>query len=339
MDRPLIYPGAIPLETDLLSTNRNVLIALGKLAAATVGVATLANGLAVTQTTVPSMAVTVAPGEIYSLQNLDGTAYSSLALDTTHQIVKQGIALDAQTLSIAAPGTAGQSVVYLIQATYQDVDAVSVVLPYYNSANPAVAYSGPGGTGTSNYTQRQGKVIVSAKAGTPATTGSQVAPSADSGYIGLYTVTVAYGASTVVNANIALASGAPFLTSMSAHLAAANPHSQYALLTQFSSTLADPGTQTLPSGLIMKWGTYTSDIVVPTSSAPTPVTVTFGTAFPNACFNVQMTTRNPSNDYVADCWPEFKSATASGFTMTAANTGNAGTDYTLHGFLWFALGW
>ena len=234
MDRQIIYPGQIPLETDLLNTSRNILIALGKLAAVTVGTATVANGLAVTQTAVPSMAVTVAAGEIYALANLDGTAYSSLALDTTHQIVKQGIALDSQNLSIAAPTTPGQSVVYLIQATYQDVDATGVVLPYYNSSNPSVAYSGPSGSGTSQYTQRQGKVILSAKAGTPATTGSQVAPSADSGYIGLYTVTVAYGASTVVNANIALASGAPFVSSLASHLAAANPHPQYPLTTAFN---------------------------------------------------------------------------------------------------------
>jgi hypothetical protein len=337
LDRQIIYPGQVPLETDLLSTNRNILVALGKLAAATVGTATVANGLACTQTTVPSLAVSVAAGEIYSLQNLDGTAYSSLALDTTHQIVKQGIMLDAQTLSTPAPGTAGQSVVYLIEATYQDVDATSVVLPYYNSSNPTLGYSGPGGSGTSQYTQRLGKVILQAKAGTPAATGSQVAPSADANYIGLWTVTVANGAASVVNANIALATSAPFLTSLAAHIAAANPHPQYPLLTAFGNTLASIGTQTLPGGLIMKWGIDTTDHAVPNGSAPTQVTVTFATAFPTACLNVQMTARNPANDYVADCWPELASMAAGSFVMQGQSSNPSGG--TLHGFLWLAFGY
>ncbi|MFN1124001.1 hypothetical protein XfCFBP8356_006945 [Xylella fastidiosa subsp. sandyi] len=42
-----VYAGAIPLETDLLNTNRNTLVGLGKLAAAMLGTSTLLNGLAV----------------------------------------------------------------------------------------------------------------------------------------------------------------------------------------------------------------------------------------------------------------------------------------------------
>jgi hypothetical protein len=137
MDRGIIYPGQVPLETDLLFAQKASMIGLAKLAAAVLGVGTLANGLATTQTTVPSMAVSVAAGEIYMLANIDGTAYSSIALDTTHSILKQGINLDATTLAIAAPGTAGFSTNYLIQATFSEVDSTPVVLPYYNASNPA----------------------------------------------------------------------------------------------------------------------------------------------------------------------------------------------------------
>lgn len=213
MDRVTIYPGAIPLETDLLNTNKNTMIAISKLAAAMLGVSTIANGFAVTPTGPASLQVVAAAGELYSLQNIDGTAYSSIAADTSHQIVKQGISLDPVTLSCAAPGTTGQSINYLVQATYQDLDAIPVVLPYYNASNPSQAYSGPNNTGTAQYTQRKGTVTVQAKAGVSATTGSQTTPAPDAGYVGLYVVTVAFGQTTITSTSISQYSAAPLLPS------------------------------------------------------------------------------------------------------------------------------
>jgi hypothetical protein len=211
MDRQIVYSGAIPLETDLLNTNKNMMVALSKLAAAVLGISTIANGFAVTATSPASMQVNVAAGEIYALANIDATAYSSLAADTTHSILKQGIALDAQTLTLAAPGTAGQSINYLIQATYQDQDANAVALPYYNSSNPSLPWSGPNNSGSTQYTTRKGAAVISAKAGIAATTGSQQTPAPDSGYVGLYVVTVAYGQATITTSNISQYSAAPLL--------------------------------------------------------------------------------------------------------------------------------
>lgn len=213
MDRVMVYPGAIPLETDLLSSQKNSMIGLAKLAAAVMGLSTVVNGLACTQTTVPSLAVKVAPGEIYSLANIDGTAYSSLAADTTHSILKQGILLDAVTLACPAPTTAGYSINYLVEAAYLDTDSNALVLPYYNASNPASAYSGPANSGTAQYTTRAGVCNVQVKAGVAAATGTQTTPAVDAGYTALYAVTVAYGATQVLNANISALSSAPFLPS------------------------------------------------------------------------------------------------------------------------------
>ncbi|MDQ0124715.1 hypothetical protein J2W17_003669 [Pseudomonas lini] len=213
MDRVTIYPGAIPLETDLLGTNKNVMIALSKLSAAMLGTGTVANGFAVAPTGPASLQVVAAPGEIYNLQNVDGTAYSSIAADTTHQVVKQGIALDATTLSCPAPTTSGQSINYLVEVAYQDLDANPVVLPYYNASNPSQAYSGPGNNGVAQNTARRGTAAIQVKAGASATTGSQVTPSPDAGYIGLYVVTVAFGQTTITAGSINQYSGAPLLPS------------------------------------------------------------------------------------------------------------------------------
>ncbi len=213
MDRAIVYSSEQGRSTDFLFGQRSALVGLAKLAEAVLGTGTLVNGLTVTQTTVPSMAVLVAPGQVYELAQLDATAYGALAADTTHNIVKQGLLLDAATLAIAAPGTAGYSTNYLIQATYQDSDTTPVVLPYYNSANPSQPLTGQNNSGAAQATERQGVCLVSAKAGAAATTGTQTTPSPDSGYVGRYVVTVAYGASTVINSNISAYSAAPFLPS------------------------------------------------------------------------------------------------------------------------------
>jgi hypothetical protein len=114
-------------------------------------------------------------------------------------------------LSCAAPGTAGFSVNYLIEATFAESDSAPVVLPYYNASNPATAYSGPANAGTTNNTKRQGIVTLVAKVGTAATTGTQTTPAPDAGYVGLAVVTVANGAASITNSNISAYFAAPVL--------------------------------------------------------------------------------------------------------------------------------
>jgi hypothetical protein len=212
LDRQIVYPGAIPLETDLLNTNKYSMIGAAKLAHTILGDGPWLQGLACTANSPAALNVIVAAGQIYSLQNIDGTAYSSLAADTAHTILKQGILLGAVTLSTPAPATAGQSVNYLVQITYTDTDSGATVLPYYNSSNPSQAYSGPNNSGTAQNTVRTGVCSVLVKAGIAATTGTQVTPAPDSGYIGAYVVTVANGQTTVTAVNIVTLAGAPFIT-------------------------------------------------------------------------------------------------------------------------------
>jgi hypothetical protein len=211
LDRYINYGGQIPLETDLLNSNRNVMIALAKLSRAMFGTSITVQGLACTPTGPASMSVNVAPGEIYALVNLDGTPYSSLAADTTHQVLKQGISLDQQTFALTAPVTGGFSVNYLIQAQYADADTDLTVLPYYNAANPATAWNGPNNTGASQPTQRRGRCIVQAKNGVAAATGTQLTPAADSGFVPVAVVTVAYGQLSITATSIAGHAQAPIV--------------------------------------------------------------------------------------------------------------------------------
>ncbi|EXF95813.1 hypothetical protein HK44_020735 [Pseudomonas fluorescens HK44] len=213
MDRQIVYPGQILPETSLLQMAKDSMIGLAKLSAAVLGTSTMANGFAVTPTGPASLQVVCAPGEIYGLTSIDALAFSTLPADTAHSIMKQGILLDGVTLSCPAPGTSGKSINYLVQATYQDSDSAPVLLPYYNSANPALPYSGMGNNGLTQNTSRKGAAIVAVKAGASANTGSQVTPAPDAGYIGLYVVTVAFGQTTITSTSISQYSGAPLLPS------------------------------------------------------------------------------------------------------------------------------
>lgn len=211
MDRQITYPGQLLAETSLLQATKDAMIGIAKLSAAMLGTSTIANGFAVVPTGPASLQVVCSPGEIYSLTPIDALAFSTLPADTTHSIVKQGILLDGVTLNCPAPGTTGQSINYLIQATYQDTDSTPVLLPYYNSANPALPYSGMGNNGLPQNTARKGSAVVAVKAGASAVTGAQVTPPPDAGYVGLYVVTVAFGQTTITGGSISQYSGAPIL--------------------------------------------------------------------------------------------------------------------------------
>lgn len=215
MDRNIVYPGAIPLDTDLLNSEKNAFYGLGWLAEALLGTGAAVVGLAVQPTTPASLQVTVAPGAIFSLQTVDTAAYGSLGTDG-NQIVKQGLAPAAQALTLTPPSTTGFSTNFLVQAAFSEVDDNPVVLPYYNASNPAVAWSGPNNAGTAQNTTRQDKCIVSLKAGTPAATGSQTTPAPDAGCIGLFVITVANGQTQVTSGNISQLSTAPFFPALPA---------------------------------------------------------------------------------------------------------------------------
>jgi hypothetical protein len=174
---------------------------LGYLAQDLLGGATQVFGAAVSPGT--GLTVSVAPGRIYSVQPLEASAWSSLPQDLTDQVMKQGILLRALTLATPDITGAGQSVNYLIEGQYQDNDTALATLAYYNTTNPQLPFSGAGNNGLAQPTTRQGLFAVQVKAGTPATTGTQTTPAADSGWTPMYVVTVAHGAVSLSIGNIA----------------------------------------------------------------------------------------------------------------------------------------
>ncbi len=211
MDRNIVYPGSIPQDSDILYPNRNAMIGIAALTAAALGTGVVVDGLACTQATPASLTVVVGPGSITQLSSLDATAYGSLPADVTDQIVKTGINLQAVNFVLGAPASSGQAINYLIEAAFSETDTDPVVLPYVNAANPSQAFSGPNNAGTAQNTQRVQRVQLQVKPGAAEPAGTQTTPAVDTGWVGLYVVTVNYGQTTITASNIAVAPGAPFL--------------------------------------------------------------------------------------------------------------------------------
>lgn len=211
MDRNIVYPGSIPLDTDILNINRNAMIAVGFLAQAVLGTNSVADGLACTPTMPASMNINVGPGSLTQFAPIDLLAYGSMSADTVDYIVKMGINTTAASFTLAAPQGSGQSINYLIEAAFEEVDENPVVLPYYNAGNPAQSFSGPGNTGTAQNRLRAQRVQLQLKAGVPASTGTQATPVPDSGWIGLYQISVGSGQTQISSGNISPLPTAPFL--------------------------------------------------------------------------------------------------------------------------------
>ncbi len=211
MDRNLVYPGSIPLDTDLLTINRNTMIGLGFLAQAVLGTGPVVDGLACSPTVPASLTVQVGSGSITQIAVVDALAFGSLAADGTDPLVKMGINLTPVSFTLVAPTVSGQAVNYLIEAALLETDTSPVVLPYYNAANPAQPFSGPTNSGVAQNTQRIQRVQLQLKSGAPANSGAQVTPPVDNGWVGLYAITVSYGQAAVTSANINTLPSAPFL--------------------------------------------------------------------------------------------------------------------------------
>ncbi len=241
MDRQIVYPGAIPLDTDLLNIQRATMKAIGYLAQATIGSGTVVDGFSVVPTVPASMTVTVGPGSISTTTTIDTTAFGSLPYDS-NPLIKMGSVETYSSFTLAPPSVSGQSVNFLIEASFSEIDGTPVVLPYYNAANPSQSFAGADNSGSAQNTQRLQKAVLTLLTGTPAATGTQTTPGVSAGAVPVAVITVAYGQGTITSGNIS---------------APATPANIPWKLPQldFRSETARSGWQRLPSGVILQWGT------------------------------------------------------------------------------------
>jgi len=211
VDRQIVYPGSIPLDTDLLSLQRNTMVALGYLIQATLGASPVVDDLACTPTSPASLTVQIGPGSIIASGTIDPFPFGSLPADTSDPLLKMGVNTGPVSFTLTAPVVSGQSIAYLIEASLLEADASPVVLPYYNAANPLQPFSSQSNSGAAQNTQRVQRVQLQVKPGAPANARTQAVPPVDSGWVGLYFVIVSYGQTQLTAASIAQIPNAPFV--------------------------------------------------------------------------------------------------------------------------------
>jgi hypothetical protein len=247
MDRQIVYVGALARTRDVLLTNKNTMLALGMAMQAVIGTSRLVDGLSCTPTSPPSLTVNISPGSIYDYQVVDQAAYGILSADTDNFVVKQGISLSPLTFNCPAPATTGYSQNYLVQVALLEEDGGSTVLPFYNANNPSQPFNGPNNSGTSSNTVRQDLCAVTLKAGAAATTGTQTTPAPDTGYTGLWVITVANGQTAIDSSHIAEAADAPFIVEkLNDKISAATADQRYASLSGYQR-FTSSGTFTTPA--------------------------------------------------------------------------------------------
>lgn len=180
---------------------------------------TVVTGFATTETAPTGLAVQVAAGQIYQLAVTEANPIGSFPVDTA-QIMQQGHA-DAQSVSLNNSGLiAGQEKTFLIQVEFlqrliiRPGDPQGGRRAFYNSAKPSAPLDGVDGLGGSIPTCNNGWAKVTAIAGSPAGAGTSVAPAPSSGCVPLFTVKVAYGQTSILNANIGIHPDAPYLAGL-----------------------------------------------------------------------------------------------------------------------------
>lgn len=134
--------------------------------------------------------IQIQPGALYQLSVLNESISTP--------VIKQGLLLAPVQLNIVPPVASGQSIDYLVQIQYQDLSTANMPtspLPFLDASNvflPCLLLNG--------------QVAVQVKTGSSAPTGSQVTPTPDTGWTGLYVVTATYGQA---NPTVRLADNAP----------------------------------------------------------------------------------------------------------------------------------
>jgi hypothetical protein len=135
------------------------------------------------------------------------------------------------------------------------------------------------------------------------------------------------GVSALTTATLTVSSGAAItgnstVTGALTVSTAGTTGNQVVNYSQFPATAASPGTMTLPSGIIVKWGTGTTTVGFGS--------VGFATSFPTAVFNIQITPSGATT--VLTIRPlALGAATTSGFQVW----GDAAESF---GFNWVAIG-
>lgn len=209
MDRQIVYPGSIPLDTDLLNIQRSTLSALGALTQSIFGSQPIADGLICTPAS-SGYGVVIQPGTLSMLVPLDQAPFGSLSI-AGNPIMKTGVVVNPIPIPLQATPDQTMVLSWLIQAALIEVDDQPLTLQYWNSTTPSIPFSGPNNSGSAQNTRRRTQLVVNVKSSSPVPFGAFAPPSPDPGFVGLYGVTTWIGKASTTIDDISALPGSPLL--------------------------------------------------------------------------------------------------------------------------------
>ncbi|NIE79254.1 hypothetical protein [Asaia sp. As-1742] len=227
MDRPIIYSGSVPFDTDLLRLGRYAKEGVGRLAEILLGSQTvMASGLACVVSS-SDLSVSVEPGTIIAPYALDGSHIGSVSagLAAAPAIVPSLFYNDeVQHIPVSLTGAT-----LTLFAICSEQDDSLDVLPFYNADQPDQTMAGPDNRGKALPTRRTGRITFVMASDPPAVAGAVVVP--------LYDVTIPAGAQTL--SGVVAQPGAAFM-----------PHlTQFATM-DFAQQVSQPHAVCATSGLL-----------------------------------------------------------------------------------------
>lgn len=172
MDRPIIYAGAVPFDTDLLRLGRYAKEGIGRLAEIVLGRQTvMAAGLAC-QPSSTDLSLAIGPGTIVAPYMVDaahiGSITAGLEADTART---QCLFHHDETLHVPVPVTGAALTVYAICS---ETDDCPDILPFYNADQPDQTMAGPDNRGKSLPTRRTGRIAFDVATRAPVVAGAVV---------------------------------------------------------------------------------------------------------------------------------------------------------------------
>lgn len=188
MDRPIIYSGAVPLDTDLLRLGRYAKEGFGRFAEMLFGSQAIrASGLDC-KPAQNGLAFLIGPGSIMAPYALDstriGTVGAGLEADTR---ITQCQFFNDVTCSVPVPLTGADLTLY---ALCREIDDLTEILPFYNAEAPDQTMAGPDNRGSAVPCRRTGRIIFTMATSPPAEAGTVVVP--------LYRMQIPAGAENVI---------------------------------------------------------------------------------------------------------------------------------------------
>lgn len=205
MDRAIVFHAEQLRGYDFVSFETDAMIGLARAMLSILGqTTTVIDGATATATGPASLTINLTAGRICQFADTDTTAIGLIPQNLAN-IMQQGY-LGASTVTLSTSGiTGGHSRYTLIQAQFNQVDDVPPDdpnggnVPFYNAADPTSPII------NSIDTERAGVLTIGTKNGTNATTGSEVPPTPDAGWIPLYLVDLAFGQTAINNGDILVA--------------------------------------------------------------------------------------------------------------------------------------